>query len=62
MRDGYLARIVRNLGASAMSQVITLVIQLVSVPVFLSSWGVPLYGEWLTLNAICTFFVLSDLG
>jgi O-antigen/teichoic acid export membrane protein len=41
---------------------VTLVIQLVSVPVLLAAWGVPRYGEWLVLSAVPTYVALSDLS
>ena len=41
---------------------VTLVIQLVSVPVLLAAWGVPTYGEWLVLSAVPTYVALSDLS
>jgi O-antigen/teichoic acid export membrane protein len=41
---------------------VTLVIQLVSVPVLLAVWGVPSYGEWLVLSAVPTYVALSDLS
>jgi O-antigen/teichoic acid export membrane protein len=41
---------------------VSLMIQLVSVPVLLGAWGVPAYGEWLVLSAIPTYVALSDLS
>lgn len=55
-------RIFRNIGANAFSQVVGIFIQLVSVPLFLETWGVKLYGEWLILSAIPTYFSMSDLS
>lgn len=52
----------RNLGANAYGQLITIVVQLVSVPLFLHYWGVALYGEWLILSAIPAYLSLSDIG
>lgn len=52
----------RNLGANAYGQLITVAIQLVSVPLFLHYWGVELYGEWLILSAIPAYLSLSDIG
>ncbi len=56
------AKLLRNLGANAYGQLITVVIQLVSVPLFLHYWGVALYGEWLILSAIPAYLALSDIG
>ena len=52
----------RNLGANAYGQLITVVIQLASVPLYLHYWGVGLYGEWLILSAIPAYLALSDIG
>ncbi len=56
------AKIVRNLGANAYGQLITVAIQLISVPLFLHYWGVALYGEWLILSSIPAYLSLSDIG
>jgi O-antigen/teichoic acid export membrane protein len=41
---------------------VTLVVQLVTVPVLLAAWGIPTYGEWLVLSAVPTYVALSDLS
>jgi len=56
------AKLLRNLGANAYGQLITVTIQLVSVPLFLHYWGVELYGEWLILSAIPAYLSMSDIG
>lgn len=55
-------RIARGLGAGAFGQAVTIVIQLVSIPLFLRYWGIERYGEWLILTAIPSYLALSDLG
>lgn len=55
-------KLLRNLGANAYGQLITVSIQLVSVPLFIHYWGVELYGEWLILSAIPAYLSLSDIG
>lgn len=55
-------RVRRAVSASAGSQVLNVLIQLVSVPAFLSVWGIQLYGEWLILSSFLAFLALSDLG
>lgn len=55
-------RLIRGLGASALGPLVTVVIQFVSVPVFLYFWGAKLYGEWLILSAIPSYLALSDVG
>lgn len=56
------SKLLRNLGANAYGQLLTVVIQLASVPLFLHYWGVALYGEWLILSAIPAYLSLSDVG
>jgi O-antigen/teichoic acid export membrane protein len=56
------AKLLRNLGANAYGQLITVAIQLASVPLFLHYWGVELYGEWLILSAIPVYLSISDIG
>jgi O-antigen/teichoic acid export membrane protein len=57
-----MGRIIRGLAANLVGNGVTLLIQLVSVPVLLANWGVPTYGEWLILSAIPTYLALSDLS
>src|SRR6202012_1264936 len=38
------------------------VIQLIQVPVFLHFWSVPLYGEWISINAIPAYLSFSNIG
>src|SRR5260221_486029 len=38
------------------------IIQLVQVPVFLHFWSLPLYGEWIAVNAIPSYLSFSNIG
>ena len=38
------------------------IIQLIQVPVFLHFWSVPLYGDWLVVNAIPSYLSFSNIG
>ena len=38
------------------------IIQLIQVPVFLHYWSVPLYGDWLLVNAIPSYLGFSNIG
>jgi O-antigen/teichoic acid export membrane protein len=60
--SGAAGRIGRGLAANIGGMGVTMIIQLVSVPVFLTVWGVPTYGEWLVLSAVPTYVALSDLS
>jgi len=41
---------------------VTILVQLINVPIMLRTWGPELFGEWLMLSAIPTYLLLSDLG
>jgi hypothetical protein len=59
---GTIGRILRGIGANFAGNGVTALIQIVSVPVFLSAWGVRAYGEWMVLSALPTYVALSDLS
>src|ERR1700684_3071529 len=55
-------RLIAGFGANTFSRLSITLTQIFSVPVFLSHWGVHLYGEWILLNAIPSYLGLSDVG
>jgi O-antigen/teichoic acid export membrane protein len=55
-------RLLKGLGANAFGRLVTVIIQIVSVPLFIHFWGVKLYGDWLVLTSIPAYFTLCDLG
>ena len=55
-------RFIRGFGATALGPIVTILAQVISVPVFLHSWGPKVYGEWLVLTAIPTYIGFSDVG
>ena len=55
-------RLIHGFGANAYGQLVTVVIQLVGVPILLHAWGPQLYGEWLILFAIPAYLLMTDLG
>ena len=55
-------RLVRAFAAQGFAQVTNLVIQFGQVPLFLNFWGTSLYGQWLILSTLPSYFSLSDLG
>lgn len=57
-----LKRILEVFGVSALGQVINLVFRMISVPLFLNFWGRDLYGEWLIIQAIPSYMVISGTG
>lgn len=62
MANNLRQRLIKGIGANAIGQIVTVIIQLVSVPLFIQAWGVELYGEWLTLSTIPSYFAMSDIG
>lgn len=59
---GAKSRVIRSLYATGFGQVVTVLVQLVGVPLFLHFWGVEKYGLWLILSTIPTYLSLSDFG
>ncbi|VTZ23068.1 Polysaccharide biosynthesis protein [Methylocella tundrae] len=57
-----LRRIILGLGANAFSQVITIVIQIFSLPLFLLYWDAATYGSWLVLSALPAYVGMADVG
>ena len=55
-------RIVRSIAADSFGQILTVGIRLVLLPLFIKSWGVVGYSEWLTLTAFIAVLGLCDLG
>ena len=60
--SGLRRRLAAGFGVNVFSRGVSTLIQVVSVPIFLRHWGVDLYGDWLLLNSIPTYFALSDIG
>lgn len=50
------------MGASALSPVVSAIVQLGSVPLLLHAWGAAKYGDWLLLSAVPAYLTFSDLG
>lgn len=55
-------RVLKGMGAWGSAQIATIVIQLASLPIFLSFWSIETYGTWLTLTTIPSYLVLADFG
>jgi O-antigen/teichoic acid export membrane protein len=60
--DGITSRVARGVGMNVLDQALNAIGQLVLVPVFLTYWGVQLYGEWLTLSAAVGYLSIVDFG
>lgn len=55
-------RILRGIGANAYDKGVIAVSQLVLVSLLAQRWGLELYGAWVLLATVPTFFGISDLG
>jgi O-antigen/teichoic acid export membrane protein len=55
-------RIISGFGANAFGQVIGIIIQFLSLPLFLLYWDASTYGSWLVLSAVPTYLSLADVG
>ena len=52
----------KNFAAHGYSQVVTLVVQFLTVPFFLHYWGTERYAEWLVLSGVPIMLGLLDFG
>jgi len=55
-------RLAQNFGANLFAQFANVLLQLASVPLFLSFWSKDRYGAWLLLSAIPAYLSLGDAG
>jgi len=55
-------RILAGLGANAFGQVLTIVTQLATLPLFLSHWDITRYGIWLMISSVPSYFSMADGG
>jgi O-antigen/teichoic acid export membrane protein len=55
--------LVKNLSANSFGQVVHVINNVLLVPLYLASWGVERYGEWLVLVAVPAYFMATaDAG
>ncbi|WP_024607979.1 hypothetical protein [Pseudoalteromonas sp. TAB23] len=55
-------RVLKGVASSYYGQLVTILFQLVSVPLFLEYWGLEKYAHWLVLYAIPSMIVLMEFG
>jgi len=55
-------RLVLGFISNWVSKLAGTIINLVGVPIFLHFWSVPVYGEWIVLNALPTYLNQSTIG
>ena len=62
MSQSVRSRLIKGFAAQGFAATINLISQIAGVPLFIHFWGRVLYGEWLILSTIPSYFALSDLG
>ena len=55
-------RIVKGIGANLIGQIVNFANRILLVPLFLHTWGVEKYGEWLALTSVAAYLSLTDFG
>ncbi|NHQ88505.1 hypothetical protein HA050_20610 [Iodobacter sp. HSC-16F04] len=55
-------RLLSGAGVNLYGQIITILTQLASLPIFLSIWSVEEYGVWLLMTSIPAYILMSDCG
>lgn len=51
-----------SVGAQGYSQGVTIVTQLVTIPLLIATWGTESFGAWIALTSIANYLSLADLG
>lgn len=54
--------IFRGIASNFYAQIVTLFVQIFSVPIMLKYWGVNVYATWLVISAIPSYLSLTNLG
>jgi O-antigen/teichoic acid export membrane protein len=61
-RPGIIPRLLHGAGAGAVSYGIGVISNLVLLPLYLRSWSVAAYGEWMALYSLVSYFSSLDFG
>lgn len=62
MSKSFLEFLIRNFSAQGFSQVVTILIQFLSIPLLIKYWGVEQYGIWLLISTVPVYLSFSDFG
>ena len=62
LSSGLVRRLAFGLGANAFGQVVSIVIQLFSLPFFLLFWDAPTFGTWILLSTLPAYLSMADIG
>jgi O-antigen/teichoic acid export membrane protein len=56
------SRIVRGISANVYSQLVQTALQLLSVPIYATHWGLAAYGAWLVIFTVPNYLAFADFG
>lgn len=56
------SRIIRGISANVYSQLVQTLLQLLSVPILATHWGLETYGAWLVIFTIPAYLAFADFG
>jgi len=59
---GHESRVAQGVAAHLYAQLVTIVTQLASLPLFMTKWSADKYGEWILLSAIPIYLTVADAG
>lgn len=62
MTTGHGSRVALGVAAHLYAQLVTVVTQLASLPLFMTKWSAERYGEWLLISAIPVYLTIADAG
>jgi O-antigen/teichoic acid export membrane protein len=62
IRQGLTRRVAAGLSFSTLTILVTVIGQVIVVPVFITRWGLDVYGEWLVLTGTVSALTLLNLG
>lgn len=62
LKQPLVRRVIASTGSNAYAQAVTIGIQLVSLPLYLSRWDVATYGHWIALSALPSYLAMADVG
>jgi len=62
MKQQVIRRIKLGFNANVYGQVVTIIINIIGIPILLKYWGINLYGEWLILFTIPAYLTICDIG
>jgi O-antigen/teichoic acid export membrane protein len=55
-------RLLRGTAVNALSQIVTAVLSIATIPLLISMWGTERYGLWVLISALPAYLAMSDLG